>query len=53
LLGRVVVPRPRGGGTTLTGSILKSAIRLHVVLIAEVKRFDQAFAWVYARRSPD
>jgi hypothetical protein len=24
-----------------------------VVLIAEVKRFDQAFAWVYARRSPD
>jgi hypothetical protein len=24
-----------------------------VVLIAEVKRFDRAFAWVYARRSPD
>ena len=24
-----------------------------VVLIAEVKRFDRTFAWVYARRSPD
>jgi hypothetical protein len=24
-----------------------------VVLIAEVKRFDRSFAWVYARRSPD
>jgi hypothetical protein len=23
------------------------------VLIAEVKRFDRAFAWIYARRSPD
>jgi hypothetical protein len=24
-----------------------------VVLIDEVKRFDRAFAWAYARRSPD